>query len=72
MPIDFFFRSLAKEKKEKAIGIVLSGTGSDGTLGIMSIKAEGDMMMAQAPESSEYDGMPRNVIDAGLADYSSA
>ena len=69
MPIDFFFRSLAEEKKEQAIGIVLSGTGSDGTLGIRSIKAEGGIVMAQAPESSEYDSMPRSVIDTGLADY---
>lgn len=69
MPIDFFFRSLAEEKKERAIGIVLSGTGSDGTLGIRSIKAEAGMVMAQTPESSEYDSMPRNVIDTGLADY---
>lgn len=69
MPIDFFFRSLAEEKKEQAIGIVLSGTGSDGTLGIRAIKAEGGMVMAQTPESSEYDSMPRSVIDTGLADY---
>ena len=69
MPIDFFFRSLAEEKKEQAIGIVLSGTGSDGTLGIRSIKAEGGMVMAQTSESSEYASMPRSVIDIGLADY---
>ncbi|HIH94822.1 TPA: PAS domain S-box protein [Methanosarcina acetivorans] len=69
MPIDLFFRSLAEEKKERAIGIVLSGTGSDGTLGVRAIKAEGGMVMAQSPESSEYDSMPRNVIDTGLVDY---
>ncbi|AKB31536.1 Chemotaxis protein methyltransferase CheR [Methanosarcina siciliae HI350] len=68
-PIDFFFRSLAEEKKEQAIGIVLSGTGSDGTLGARAIKAEAGMVMAQAPESSEYDSMPRSVIDPSLADY---
>ncbi|WP_440947420.1 chemotaxis protein CheB [Methanosarcina sp. T3] len=68
-PIDFFFRSLAEEKKERAIGIVLSGTGSDGTLGVRAIKAEGGMVMAQSSESSEYDSMPRSVIDTGLADY---
>ncbi|HET8685702.1 MAG TPA: chemotaxis protein CheB, partial [Methanosarcina sp.] len=68
-PIDFFFRSLAEGMKEKAIGIVLSGTGSDGTLGIRAIKAEGGMVMAQTPESSEYDSMPRSVIETGLADY---
>lgn len=69
MPIDFFFRSLAEEKQEWAIGIIFSGTGSDGTLGIRAIKAEGGMVMAQTPESSEYDSMPRSVIDTGLADY---
>jgi two-component system CheB/CheR fusion protein len=69
MPINSFFRSLAEEKRERAIGIVLSGTGSDGTLGIQAIKAEGGMTIAQSPESSEYDSMPRSVINAGLADY---
>jgi two-component system CheB/CheR fusion protein len=69
MPIDFFFRSLAEGKKEMAVGIILSGTGSDGTLGIRSIKAEGGMVMAQSPDTSEYDSMPRSVIDTGLADY---
>jgi two-component system CheB/CheR fusion protein len=68
-PIDFFFRSLAEQKKEMAVGIVLSGTGSDGTLGIRAIKAEGGMVMAQSPETSEYDSMPRSVIDTGMADY---
>jgi len=69
MPIDSFFRSLAEEKKEQAIGIVLSGTGSDGTLGMRAIKAEGGMAMAQTLESSEYDSMPQSVISPGLADY---
>jgi two-component system CheB/CheR fusion protein len=69
MPIDFFFRSLAEEKGEQSIGIVLSGTGSDGTLGIRSIKAEAGMVMTQTLESSEYDSMPRSVINTGLADY---
>ncbi len=48
---------------------MLTGTGSDGTLGIRAIKAEGGMVMAQSPETSEYDSMPRSVIDTGLADY---
>ena len=69
LPIDLFFRSLALSKQELAIGIVLSGTGSDGTLGVRAIKAEGGMVMAQSPESSEYDGMPRSAIATGLADY---
>ena len=67
LPIDFFFRSLALH--ERAIGIVLSGTGSDGTLGLRAIKGEGGMAMAQSIDSSEYDGMPRNAIATGLVDY---
>ena len=69
LPIDLFFRSLALSKQELAIGIILSGTGSDGTLGVQAIKAEGGMVMAQSPESSEYDGMPRSAIATGLVDY---
>jgi two-component system CheB/CheR fusion protein len=69
LPIDFFFRSLAQDQRERAIGIVLSGTGSDGTLGVRAIKGEGGMIMAQDPESSEFDGMPRSAIATGLVDY---
>ena len=69
LPIDLFFRSLAQSKQELAIGVILSGTGSDGTLGVRAIKAEGGMVMVQSPESSEYDGMPRSAIAIGLADY---
>ncbi len=69
MPIDFFFRSLAQDQHERAICIVLSGTGSDGTQGLRAIKAEGGMVMAQNPESTEYDGMPRSAINTGLVDY---
>jgi len=69
LPIDFFFRSLALDQHERAICIVLSGTGSDGTLGIRAVKGEGGMAMAQLPETTEFDGMPRNAIDTGLVDY---
>ncbi len=69
LPIDYFFRSLAKDLRERAIGIVLSGTGSDGMLGVRAIKGEGGMVMAQNPESAEYDGMPRSAISTGLVDY---
>lgn len=69
LPIDFFFRSLAHDQRERAIGVVLSGTGSDGTLGVRAIKGEGGMVMAQNPESTEYDGMPRSAIGTGLVDY---
>jgi two-component system CheB/CheR fusion protein len=69
LPIDFFFRSLAQDQGERAIGIVLSGTGSDGTLGVRAIKGEGGMVMAQTPATTEYDGMPRNALATGLVDY---
>ncbi len=69
LPIDFFFRSLAQDQHARAIGIVLSGTGSDGTPGVRAIKGEGGMVMAQSPESTEYDGMPRSAIATGLVDY---
>ena len=69
LPIDFFFRSLAQDQRERAICIVLSGTGSDGTLGVRAIKGEGGMVMAQNLESAEYDGMPSSAIATGLVDY---
>ncbi|WP_284151270.1 chemotaxis protein CheB [Desulfofustis limnaeus] len=69
MPIDFFFRSLAQDQHERAICIVLSGTGSDGTQGLRDIKGEGGMAMAQSPNSTEFDGMPRSAIATGLVDY---
>lgn len=69
LPIDFFFRSLAQDQRERAIGIVLSGTGSDGTLGVRAIKGAAGMVMAQAPASTEFDGMPRSAIETGLVDY---
>ncbi len=69
LPIDFFFRSLAQDQRERAIGVILSGTGSDGVLGVRAIKGEGGMVMAQTPESAEYDGMPRGAISTGLTDF---
>lgn len=69
MTIDYFFKSLAEDLHERAIGIVLSGSGFDGTQGSRAIKGEGGMMMAQSPESTEYDSMPRSVIDTGLVDF---
>jgi two-component system CheB/CheR fusion protein len=66
--IDFFLRSLAQDQNERAIGIVLSGTGSHGALGIREIKLAGGMVMAQAPETAEYDQMPKNSIATGLID----
>ena len=69
LPIDFFFRSLAQDQRERAICIVLSGTGSDGTQGLRAIKGEGGMAMAQNPASTEYDGMPRSALGTGLVDF---
>ena len=69
LPIDSFFRSLAIDQKGHAIGIVLSGTGTDGTLGIKSIKGESGMVMAQLPDSAKYDGMPRSAIATGVVDF---
>ncbi|MBT9588794.1 PAS domain-containing protein [bacterium] len=68
-PINFFFRSLAQDQRERAIGIVLSGTGSDGALGVRAIKGEGGLVMAQEPKSAEYDGMPLSAIATGQVDY---
>ena len=69
LPIDFFFRSLAEQQRDRAICVVLSGTGSDGTLGLRAIKGEGGMAMAQTPETTEHDGMPRSAIATGMVDY---
>ena len=69
LPIDFFFHSLAQDQQERAVCIVLSGTGSDGALGVRAVKGEGGMVMAQNPESTEYDGMPCSAIATGLVDY---
>jgi two-component system CheB/CheR fusion protein len=69
MSIDFFFRSLAGALKEKAMCVVLSGTGHDGTLGVRAVKAEGGLVLVQNPDSTEYDGMPQSAIDTGLVDY---
>lgn len=69
LPIDFFFRSLAHGLHDRAICIVFSGTGSDGTIGVRAVKDEGGMVMAQLPGSAEFDNMPRSAIDTGLVDY---
>ncbi|OLN26463.1 Chemotaxis protein methyltransferase CheR [Desulfovibrio sp. DV] len=68
-PIDVFFNSLAENSGEKAVAIILSGTGSDGSRGIRAIKQEGGMVMVQDVDSAKFDGMPRNAIATGLADF---
>ena len=69
LPIDDFFVSLAQEQGERAIGIVLSGMGADGTLGVRAIKDAGGLVMAQSDAASESDGMPQSAIATGLVDY---
>ena len=68
LPIDSFFRSLAQDQKENAIGIIFSGTGSDGTLGIRDIHGAGGTSIVQDPAESRYTGMPSSAIQTGLAD----
>lgn len=69
LPIDYFFRSLARDQGERSICIILSGTGTDGTLGLKEIKAAGGMAMVQEEEQAKYSNMPRNAIDTGLVDF---
>jgi len=72
LPVDYFFRSLAQDQERLAIGVVLSGTGTDGTLGTKEIKAKLGMVMVQSEDSAEHPGMPSSAISTGLADYVSA
>ena len=67
-PIDIFLESLAKTQGERAIGVILSGTGSDGTNGLRSINEAGGFAMVQEPETAEFDGMPRTAIATGIID----
>lgn len=69
LAVNFFMRSLADEEKSRAIGIVLSGTGTDGTLGLEEIKVAGGITFAQDPATAKYDGMPRSAIDSGCVDF---
>ncbi len=68
LPIDFFLRSLAQDQGEKSVGVILSGMGSDGTLGLRAIKEKAGIVLAQEPMTAKFDGMPRSAIDAGLVD----
>lgn len=68
LPIDAFFRALADDQHERAIGVILSGMGSDGTLGLRTIKENAGLAVVQSPESAQFDSMPRSAINAGLAD----
>ncbi|WP_022850340.1 chemotaxis protein CheB [Limisalsivibrio acetivorans] len=69
LPIDIFMNSLAEDQGDKAVGIILSGTGSDGMRGIRSIKEAGGMVMVQTEDSAKFDGMPKSAISTGLSDF---
>lgn len=69
LPIDIFLRSLAEDRGEQAIAIILSGTGSDGTRGVRAVKEMGGMVMVQNEESAKFDGMPRAAAATGIADF---
>ena len=68
LPIDFFLRSLAQDQQEHGVGVILSGMGSDGTLGLRAIKETAGVVLVQDPATAKFDSMPRSVIEAGLAD----
>jgi two-component system CheB/CheR fusion protein len=68
-PIDFFFRSLAEDQGERAVCIVLSGTGTEGALGLRAIKEKGGLVLVQDPKTARYDGMPVSAIATGLVDH---
>jgi len=68
LPIDFFFRSLADDRKERSIGVILSGMGTDGTVGLKAIKEKAGVVFVQEPTSAKFDSMPRSAVDAGVAD----
>ncbi len=69
LPIDIFFSSLAEVHQAHAIGVVLSGTGADGTIGLKDIKDHGGLTIAQDPDSAAYGGMPQHAIDEGIVDF---
>jgi two-component system CheB/CheR fusion protein len=69
LPIDIFLMSLSEDQGDMAVGVILSGTGSDGMRGVRSIKENGGMVMVQNEESAKFDGMPRAALSTGLADF---
>jgi two-component system, chemotaxis family, CheB/CheR fusion protein len=69
MPVDYFFHSLAEDQGDRAICVILSGSGMDGTAGLKAIHTAGGLSLVQDPETAAYDGMPRSAISTGLADY---
>ncbi|MGB3589896.1 MAG: chemotaxis protein CheB, partial [Tunicatimonas sp.] len=69
LPIDLFFNSLGRERKNNAVGIILTGTGTDGSRGIKTVKEQGGIVMAQHPDSAKFDGMPNAAVHTGLTDF---
>lgn len=69
LPVDYFFRSLAADQKERAVAIILSGTGADGSLGLAAIHGEAGLVMAQEPTSAQYPGMPQSAIATRMVDF---
>lgn len=69
LPIDIFLKSLADDQADRAIAVILSGTGSDGTRGVRAIKEQGGMVMVQDEATAKFDGMPRAAISTGVADF---
>ncbi|MCG5513923.1 chemotaxis protein CheB [Ectothiorhodospira shaposhnikovii] len=68
LPIDFFLHSLATDKQARSVGVILSGSGCDGTLGLRAVREHGGITLAQSPEEARFPDMPRSVIDAGVVD----
>ena len=68
LPVDFFFRSLAADRQDKSIGIILSGMGSDGSLGLKAIKEKNGIVLVQEPQTAKFDGMPRSATSTVIAD----
>ena len=68
LPIDHFFRALAEDQRERSIAVVLSGMGTDGTLGVRTVKEKGGLVLAQDPATADFDSMPRSAIASGLVD----
>ena len=69
LPIDFFFRDLARDQERRAVGIVLSGTGTDGTIGLAAIRAASGLTLVQDPKTAEFDGMPSSAVAAQVTDF---
>lgn len=69
LPIDVFFRSLAQDMGNRSLGVILSGTGSDGSRGVRAIHEAGGLVFVQEPETAKFDGMPKSALDTGVVDY---